>query len=142
MTHEQGQALSQYICKFYCGAADKSVKTAGNYFQQQNISQSTVYYILKIYLPYETTRDLSRSDRPVKLSMKNLNTLVKSISNRCARSQRKLGHDFECIIRLFPVVFNNEHRLLYENVKKLQKWIQKNNRDEHEKTMANLVDNC
>ena len=91
---EQGQALSQYISNFCCGAADKSVKTAGNYFQQQNISQSTVYYILKIYLLYETTKDLCRSNPPVKLSMKDLNALVKSINNRCARSQRKLGQRF------------------------------------------------
>ena len=135
MTCEQREVLEQRICNFYCDAAKKSVKTTRNYFKKQN----TVYYILKKYLRYGTTKDLSRSARPVKLSTKDLNRLVKSVNNRCAPSQR---NDFECINRLFPVIFDNEHRLLYENVKKLQKWIQKNNRDEHEKIVPNFIEYC
>ena len=43
---------------------------------------------------------------------------VKSVNNRCRLSQR---NDFECINRLFPVIFDSEHQLLYENVKKKPK---------------------
>ena len=54
-----------------------------NYFRKQNIHQSTVYYILKIY---ETKRDLPQNGRSVKLSTKDLKTLVKSVNTRCSRS--------------------------------------------------------
>ena len=94
MTRAQREVLSQRICNFYCDAANKSVKTIVNYFKKQNIPQNTVYYILKEYLRYRTTKDLPRSGRPVKLSTKDLNRLVKSVNNRCARSQRKLGRRF------------------------------------------------
>ena len=94
MTRAQREVLEQRICNFYCDAAKKSVKTTVNYFKKQNIPQNTVYYILKKYLRYGTTKDLSRNGRPVKLSMKDLNRLVKSVNNRCARSQRKLGRRF------------------------------------------------
>ena len=87
MTRKKREVLSQRICNFYCDAANKSVKTTINYFKKQNI----VYYILKKYLRYGTTKDLSRSGRPVKLSTKDLNRLVKSVNNRCGLSQRKLG---------------------------------------------------
>ena len=72
MTRGQREVVLQRICNFYCHAANKSVKTIVNYFQKQNIPQSTVYYILKKYLRYETTKDLSRSGRQVKLSKKDL----------------------------------------------------------------------
>ena len=94
MTRAQREVLSQRICNFYCDAANKSVKTTVNYFKKQNIPQNTVYYILKKYLRYGTTKDLPRNGRPVKLSTKDLNRLVKSVNNRCARSQRKLGRRF------------------------------------------------
>ena len=142
MTRAQREVLSQRICNFYCDAAKKSVKTTVNYFKKQNIPQNTVYYILKKYLRYGTTKDLSRNGRPVKLSTKDLNRLVKSVNNRCARSQRKLGRRFRVHQSTISINLRSEHRLLYENVKKLQKWIQKNNRDEHEKTVANFIENC
>ena len=94
MTRVQREVLSQRICNFYCDAANKSVKTTVNYFKKQNIPQNTVYCILKTYLRYGTTKDLPRSGRPVKLSTKDLNRLVKSANNRCAPSQRKLGRRF------------------------------------------------
>ena len=72
MTREQREVLSQPICNFYCHAANKSVKTTANYFKKQSIPRSTVYYILKKYLRYGTTKDLPRSGRPVKLSTKDL----------------------------------------------------------------------
>ena len=68
MTHEQREVPSQLICNFHCHAANKSVKTTVNYFKKQSIPQSTVYYILKKYLRYETAKDFSRSGHPVKLS--------------------------------------------------------------------------
>ena len=43
------------------------------------------------YLQYGTTKDLSRSGRPLKLSKKNLNNIVKSVNNRCGLSQRKIA---------------------------------------------------
>ena len=61
MTRAQREVLSQRICNFYCDAANKSVKTTVNYFKKQNIPQNTVYYILKKYLRYGTTKDLPRS---------------------------------------------------------------------------------
>ena len=72
MTREQREVLSQRICNFYSDAANKSVKTTVNSCKKQNIPQRTVYYMIKKYLGYETTKDLSRSGRPVKLSTKNL----------------------------------------------------------------------
>ena len=77
----------------YCDAANESVKTTINYFKKQNILQNCLLY-LKKYLRYGTTEDLSRSGRPVKLSTKDLNRLVKSVNNRCGLSQRKLGRRF------------------------------------------------
>ena len=65
MTREERQALSQHICNFYHDSVKKSVKTTVNYFKKQNVSQSTIYYILKKYLQYETTKDLSQRDRPL-----------------------------------------------------------------------------
>ena len=62
-----------------------------NYFRKQNVPQSTIYYVLKKYLQYGTTKDLSRSGRPFKLSKKNLNNIVKSVNNRCSLSQRKIA---------------------------------------------------
>ena len=67
------------------------VKSTVNYFNKQNVSQGTRYYVLKMYLQYETTKDLSRSARSLRLSKKNLNNIVKSLHNRCALSQRKIA---------------------------------------------------
>ena len=46
---------------------------------------------MKKYLQYGTTKDLSRNGRPLKLSKKNLNNIVKSVNNRCGLSQRKIA---------------------------------------------------
>ena len=81
MTREEREALSQRICNFYYDSAKKSVKTTINYFKKQNIPQGTIYYVLKKYLQYGTTKDLSRSGRPLKLSKKSLNNIVKSVNN-------------------------------------------------------------
>ena len=50
MTREEREALSQRICNFYYDFADKSVKTMVNYFQKQNVPQSTRHYVLEKYL--------------------------------------------------------------------------------------------
>ena len=91
MTREEREALEQRICNFYYDSANKSVKTMVNYFKKENVPQSTIYYVLKKYLQYGTTKDLSRSGRPFKLSKKNLNNIVKSVNNRCSLSQRKIA---------------------------------------------------
>ena len=54
-----------------------------------------MYYVLKKYLQYGTTKDLSRSGRPLKLPKKNLNNIVKSVNNRCGLSQRKIARRFK-----------------------------------------------
>ena len=59
MTHEEREVLSQRICNFYYDSAKKSVKDYGNYFKKQDVPQSTIYYALKKYLQYGTTKDLS-----------------------------------------------------------------------------------
>ena len=91
MTHEEREALSQRICNFYYDSDKKSVKTTVNYFKKQNVPQSTIYYVLKKYLLYGTTKNLSRSGRLLKLSKKNLNNIVKSVNNRYGLSQCKIA---------------------------------------------------
>ena len=87
MTREEREALSQHICNFCYDSAKKSVKTTVNYFKKQNVPQNTIYYVLKKYLQCGTTKDLSRSGRPLKLS-KNLNNIVKSVNNRSEHRTR------------------------------------------------------
>ena len=87
MTREEKGALEQRICNFYYDFAKKPVKITVNYFKKQNVPQSTIYYVLKKYLQYGTTKYLSRSTHPLKLSKKNLNNIV---NNRCGLSQRKI----------------------------------------------------
>ena len=87
MAREEREALKQRICNFYYDSAKKSVKTTVNYFKKQDVPQSTIFYVLKKCLQYGTTKDLSRNSRPLKLSKKNLNNIVKSINNRCGLSQ-------------------------------------------------------
>ena len=94
MTLEEREALSRHICNFYYDSAKKSVKTTVNYFKKQDVPQSTIYYVLNKYFQYGTTKDPSRSARPLKLS-KNLNNIVKSINNRCGLSQRKISRRFK-----------------------------------------------
>ena len=55
---------------------------------------------------------------PVKLSTKDLNIPIKSVNNRCGRSQRKLGRRF---LVYQSTISRNLRQLLDENVKKLQK---------------------
>ena len=81
MTREEREAVEQHICKFHYGPSKKFVKTIINYFTKQNVSQSAIYYVLKKYLQYESTKDLLRSGRPLKLFKKNLSNIVKSINN-------------------------------------------------------------
>ena len=95
MTREEREALSQRICNFYYDSAKKSVKTTLNYFKKQNVPQITIYYVLKKYLQYGTTKDPSRNGRPLKLSKKNLNNIVKSVNNRCGLSQHKMERWFK-----------------------------------------------
>ena len=94
MTRDEREALSQRICNFYGDSSNKSVKTTVNYFIKQNILRRTVYYILNKYLRYGTTEDQRRSGRPLKLSDKKLNDIVKSVNNRSNISQRKIGRRF------------------------------------------------
>ena len=60
MIREETEALGQCICNFYYDSAKKSVKVTGNYLKKQDVSQSTIFYFLKRYLQYGTTKDLSR----------------------------------------------------------------------------------
>ena len=94
MTHDEREALERHICNFYCDSSYKSVKTTVNYFIKQNIPRRGVYYILNRYLRYGTTKDQPQSGRPLKLSDKKLNNIVKSVSNQTGISQRKIGQRF------------------------------------------------
>ena len=89
MTRDEKEALSQRIYNFYYGSSNKSVKTTINYFIKQNFQRRTVYYILNKYLRYRTTKDQPQSGRPLKLSDRKLNDIVKSVNNRSGISQRK-----------------------------------------------------
>ena len=91
MIREEREALSQRICNFYYDSAKKSVKTTVDDFKKQTVPQSTRYYVLKKYVQHGTTKDLSRSGRPIKLSKKNLNNIVKSVNNRCGLSPRQIA---------------------------------------------------
>ncbi len=63
-----------------------------NYFtKKQNVPQSTICYILKKYLQCGTTKDLPRSGRPVKLSDKNLDNLIKSVNNVTESSKTNIN---------------------------------------------------
>ena len=95
MTREETETFEQRIYNFYYDSARKCVKTMINYFKKQNVPQSTIYYVLKKYLQYEIIKDLSQSGRPLKLSRKNLNKIVKSINNRCGLSQRQIARRFK-----------------------------------------------
>ena len=88
MTRAKKEALSQRIWNFYYDAANKSVIATVKYLKKQNIPQSTIYYILKKYLKCETNKDQPRCGRPLKISNKKLNILVKSVNNRCGLSER------------------------------------------------------
>ncbi|CAF4685028.1 unnamed protein product, partial [Rotaria socialis] len=77
MTRDEREALSQL-----------------HYFVKQNIPRRTIYYILNKYLRYGIARDQPRSGRPLKLSNKKLNDIVKSVNNRSGISQRKIGRRF------------------------------------------------
>ncbi len=81
MTCAEREALSQRICNFYYDSANKSVKTTVNYFKKQNVPQSTIYYVLKKYIQYATTKDFHRRGRPVKLSNEVLDDLVQTIND-------------------------------------------------------------
>jgi len=54
-----------------------------------------VYYILKKSLKYGIKNDQPRKGRPVKLSNKTLEVIVKSVNNRCGISQRKIARRFK-----------------------------------------------
>ena len=56
---EAKEAPSQRICNFYYDSAKKSIRTLINYFKKQNFPQTTIYYVLKKYLQYGTTKNLS-----------------------------------------------------------------------------------
>ena len=55
----------------------------------------TVEGILRKYRQHGTTKYLPKSGRPCKISDKQLDSLVKSVNNRCGLSQRKLGRRFK-----------------------------------------------
>ena len=124
MTREEREALSQRICNFYYNSAKKSVKTTLNYFKKQNIPQSTIYYVLKKYLQYGTTKDLSRNGRPLKLSKKNLNNIVKSVKNRYDLSQRKIARRFKVH---YSTITRNLQRRTSIVIRKRRKALKMNN---------------
>ena len=94
MTRDEREALGQRICNFYRDSSNKSVKTTVNCLIKQNIARRTVYCILNKYLRYGTTKDQTRSGRPLKLSNKKLNDIVKSVNNRSGISQHKIRRRF------------------------------------------------
>ena len=49
MIRKEREALEQRICNFYYDSAKKSFKNAVNYFKKQDVSQSTIYCVLKKY---------------------------------------------------------------------------------------------
>ena len=110
MTREEREALSQRICNFYYDSAKKSVKTMVNYLRNQNVPQSTISYVLQKFLQCETTMDLSRSGRSLKLSRKNLNNIVKSVNNRCGLSQSKIARLplwLRCSTHIYKILCSN-----------------------------------
>ncbi|CAF3388174.1 unnamed protein product [Rotaria socialis] len=94
MTRNEREARLQRICNFYIDSSNNSVKTTVNCFKKQNIPQTTIYNILRKYHQHGTTKYLPKSDRPYKISVKQLDGLVKSVNNWCGLSQRKLGRRF------------------------------------------------
>ena len=81
MTPDEREVLEQCFCNFYCDSSNISAKTTVNYFIKQNIPRRIVYYTLNKYLRYETRKDQHKSARPLKLSDKKLNDIVKSVNH-------------------------------------------------------------
>ena len=100
--------------------------------------QSTIYYVLKKYLQYRITKDLSQSGRPLKLSKKNLNNIVKSVNNQCGLSQRKMA-------RRFKVDFDQSWKTNIDCYKKTFKssknGVVNNNKFEYGKTVVSCTKN-
>ena len=94
MTRQEREAVAQRICNFYIDASNKSVKTTVNYFMKQGFPRQTIYNIINKYLKYGQTTFLPRTGRPLKLSNRKLNQLVKCVNNRYGVSQRKLAYRF------------------------------------------------
>ncbi|CAF4269284.1 unnamed protein product, partial [Rotaria magnacalcarata] len=72
MTRDERKARSQRICNFYIDSSNHSVK-------------------ITKYRQHGTTKYLPKSGRPYKISDEQLDSLVKSVNNRCGLSQRKSG---------------------------------------------------
>ena len=106
MTCEEREALEQRICSFYYDSAKKSVQITVNYFKKEDVAQSTINYVLKEYLQYGTTKDLSQSAPPFKLSKKNLNKI--SQQSMCFKS---MSNSTTILNALFNN-FEDEHRQL------------------------------
>lgn len=134
MTRDEREALSKRICNFYHDSANNSVKTTVNFFIKQNIPRSTIYYILTKYLKCGITKDEPRTGRPLKISNKKLNNLVKSINNRCGLSQRKMARRFRVhqstisrnLKKRTSIVIRKRHKAPKMNTEKQEKRARKN----------------
>ncbi|CAF3275467.1 unnamed protein product [Rotaria sp. Silwood2] len=95
MTRQEREELAKGVCNFYEDAANKSVKTAVNYFKKQHIPERTIRYMLKKYLVHSTTEYLPRKGRPVKVVNQQLNRLVKTVNNKTSISQREIAKRYK-----------------------------------------------
>lgn len=91
MTRREREELAKRVCNFYEDASNHSVKTTVNYFKKQQVPERTIRYMLRKYLVHQTTDFLPRKGRPVKITDRQCDGLVKTINNKTGLSQRQMA---------------------------------------------------
>ena len=105
LTRQEHEEIVRQIVTYHISCANSVSKIAVCHFVKQEISRQTIYDVLKRYDERKTTNFLLKSDRPSKLSNKDVQAPMKSVHSQTGISQpRDLHYDLVFINRRFHVL--------------------------------------
>ena len=94
LTRREHEDIAKRIIIFHISSANSILKTTVSHFLKQKVPRQTIYDTLKKYSVHKTTTFLSKSGRPLKISDKEVQSLVKTVNNKTGISQSRLGRRF------------------------------------------------
>ena len=104
MTIVEREALKKRIVNYFFDVASCDKNATVKHFKQEKIPERTIYFITSRYFRTNTTEDLLRSGRPLKLGTQKIRQLIKSFNNRDGKSQRVERKNFRFVKKLFVII--------------------------------------
>ena len=94
LTRQEHEQIARQILTYHIWCENSTSKITVCHFVKQGIPRRTIYDVLKCYDERKTTNFLPKSGRPLRLSNKDVQALVKSVNNKTGIKKRRRARRF------------------------------------------------